>query len=223
MSSIKEMLKQTTLYRVVRNWRDRRAWARHLREWESNGRPNPPPHLIKQAAIRRYAQQHGTRTFVETGTFHGDMVEAMRKDFDRLYSIELSPELFRRAKLRFAGNPRIEIIHGDSGIELGKLMARIREPTLFWLDGHYSAGETARGDRDTPILAELSHIFGSAGARHVVIIDDARCFGFDRDYPTLDQLREHVLSLQQDVDIEVEHDSIRITPRIGRNDGVAAR
>lgn len=95
------MLKGTALYRALRNWRDRRAWARHLLEWERRGRPNPPPHLVKQSVIRRYAQQYGIRTFIETGTFHGDMVEAMRKHFDKMYSIELSQDLCARAKARF--------------------------------------------------------------------------------------------------------------------------
>ncbi|MFT3807429.1 hypothetical protein [Arenimonas sp.] len=211
-NALKELLKQTRLYRAIRNWRDRAAWNRHLQEWERNGRPDPPPHLIKQATIRSYARKYGLKVLVETGTFHGDMVEAMRKEFDRIYSIELSPELHARAKRRFSGCENIEILQGDSGTELGRLIERMHGPALFWLDGHYSAGETARGDKDTPIFAELSHIFRSDCRGHVVIIDDARCFGRDPDYPTLDELRAHVQAMRSEVDIQVEHDSIRITP-----------
>ena len=212
-NEIKEMLKRTALYRALRNWRDRRAWAKHLLDWEKRGRPNPPPHLVKQSVIRRYAQQYGIRTFIETGTFHGDMVEAMRKHFDKIYSIELSQDLCARAKVRFMRDRNVEIIQGDSGVELGKLMERIHGPALFWLDGHYSAGETARGESDTPIFAELTHIYRSGTGGHVVIIDDARCFGRDKDYPTLDELRAHLQGMQSNTDMEVEHDSIRITPR----------
>jgi hypothetical protein len=169
--------------------------------------------LIKQAAIRSYAQRFGITTFIESGTFHGDMVEAMRKQFDRLYSIELSDELYARAKLRFSGKRNVEIIRGDSGVELGKLVERIDGPILFWLDGHYSAGETARGPKDTPIFAELSHIYRTGWKDHVVIIDDARCFGREPDYPSIDELRAHVESMREDVFVEVKDDSIRITPR----------
>jgi hypothetical protein len=212
--TLKEMLKQTALYGAFRNWRIRRMWTRQMDEWERNGRPAPPPHPIKQAAIREHARRFGVRTLVETGTFHGDMVEAMRRDFDRVISIELSEELSDRARRRFATNRNVEIVQGDSGVELGKLLDRISGPVLFWLDGHYSAGETAQGDKDTPIYAELAHIYGSGRRDHVVIIDDARCFGFDADYPTLDELRAFVISMQPDVDFDVQFDSIRITPRI---------
>jgi hypothetical protein len=47
----------------------------------------------------------------------------------------------------------------------------------------------------------------------VIIIDDARCFGRDRDYPSIRELSDLVRSKRPDVDIEVQSDSIRITPR----------
>ena len=49
----------------------------------------------------------------------------------------------------------VELLHGDSGTELGNVMNKINQPALFWLDGHYSAGVTAKGDKDTPIYEEL--------------------------------------------------------------------
>jgi hypothetical protein len=60
-------------------------------------------------------------------------------------------------------------------------MQRINKPTLFWLGGHYSAGETAQSHKDTPILEGLQHIFDTPDKGHVVIIDDTRCFGIDPD------------------------------------------
>jgi len=140
------------------------------------------------------------------------MVEAMKYCFDYIYSIELSKELYENAKKRFDGDRRVEIIHGDSGVELGKLLDRIDQPALFWLDGHYSAGVTARGYKDTPIYEELTHIFNTQNSEHVVIIDDARNFGNDPAYPTIKELSDFIKTKKPDAKIEVEYDSIRITP-----------
>ena len=73
-----------------------------LREWRRTRRP-PPPRSVKAEAIRAYASAD-RRVFVESGTFFGDMLSAVRPDFERLFSIELSPSLARRARRRFAAD-----------------------------------------------------------------------------------------------------------------------
>lgn len=208
-STLKKLAARTPIYSVLRALRQRRE----LTEWEKRGKPAPPPHVIKQRIIREFAEKFGLSVLVETGTYYGDMVEAMKGSFRRIYSIELSSELYQKAKRRFAGDDRIEIIHGDSGIELGNLIASLDQPALFWLDGHYSAGATARGDKDTPIFEELTHIFSSPQSGHVILVDDARCFGTDPGYPSIDELSEFIYGKCPDANIEVENDSIRIIPR----------
>lgn len=203
-SAQKERIKKTPLYSALR--------ARELEDWERRGRPVPPPHIVKQLTIRHFANRFGTKVLIETGTYYGDMVEAMKHYFNRIYSIELSNDLYDKAKRRFAGDDRIMIIQGDSGIELGKLIANLDEPALFWLDGHYSAGVTARGVKDTPIYEELTHIFSSPLKEHVIIIDDARCFGGDPAYPSIDELCKFIRPNYPNAKIAVENDSIRIFP-----------
>ena len=102
---------------------------------------------------------------------------------------------------------------GDSSVELGHIMSILDQPALFWLDGHYSGAETAQGDRDTPIYEELSHILEARDRGHVIIIDDARCFGRDRDNPSIRELSDFVWSKMPNVDIAVQDDSIRIEPK----------
>jgi hypothetical protein len=174
----------------------------------------PVPHLLKQRALLEYGRRFNLRLLVETGTYLGDMVEATKRQFDRVYSVELSPELYERARQRFSRDANVELILGDSGRELGTLIPRLPGPALFWLDGHYSAGITAMGDQTTPVEDELRHILGSGRRGDVVIIDDARCFGTEAGYPTLDDLERLMRSLQSDIDIAVENDSIRVTPRV---------
>lgn len=209
---LKEIIKKSPLNTIACNWIEKRREKQELVEWEKNGKPNPPPHLIKQRAIQSHAKKYNIKVLVETGTYLGDMVEAMKSNFDKIYSIELSDELHQKAKTRFKGNNTIELIQGDSGVELKKLINKLDQPALFWLDGHYSAGVTARGDKDTPIYEELDHIFADNERQHVLLIDDARCFGKDPAYPSIEELSKYILSKKADVTITIENDSIRITP-----------
>jgi hypothetical protein len=192
------------------NWKEKRAVAK----WEAAGRPAPPPHSIKQRNIRDYRERFGLEVLVETGTFKGDMIEAMRGDFRKLYSIELADHFHAAAVERFKGDPSIEILHGDSGKVMSELVPKLDGPALFWLDGHYSAGNTARGDKDTPVMEELGHIFAREDLKCVILIDDARCFEgkSEQVYPSMDEVRSFVAGHRPDWKVEVDTDCIRISP-----------
>ena len=209
---LKSLIRKTPLYYPLRNWLFRRRQKRELVDWERRGRPLPLPHLAKQGILRKYAKQYDLRILVETGTSYGEMIEAMKCFFDRIYSVEISKELFEKAKNRFKSYDHVELIHGDSGKELRNVIGRIGQPALFWLDGHYSGEGTAKGEKETPIYAELNQIFDAPDLGHVIIIDDARCFGVDPAYPTIEELKKYILSKRRNVRITVEDDSIRITP-----------
>lgn len=130
-----------------------------------------------------------------------------------IYSIELSEKLYKEAKEEFKGFSHIELICGDSGVELANLLPRIHEPTLFWLDGHYSGGETARGEEVTPIYKELLQILSSSCREHVIVIDDARLFDSDPSYPSTEDIKNFINSKRSDLNITIKDDSIRIIPR----------
>ena len=191
---------------LTRGCRERKIYG----DWLRNGRPIPPPHIVKQMAVKEYAERFGLRIFVETGTLYGDMLSAVESFFDEIYSIELGQELFERARKRFARKGHITILQGDSADVLPALLARIKRPCLFWLDGHWSAGITARGAKNTPIREEICHILPHSVRGHVILIDDARCFTGLDDYPTLEQLREKMTLGGLYEAFEVRDDIIRI-------------
>lgn len=180
--------------------------------WELGGRSGPPPHAVKRRVLREYARRFGLRILVETGTYRGDMVEAMRGSFARVISIELSATLAAAARERFRGASNVAIEQGDSGTVLPRVLATLDGPALFWLDGHWSGGETARGETDTPVLAELEHVFADPRAGHVVLVDDARLFDGTGGYPTLDGLRELAKRRRPDWEMSVANDIIRLVP-----------
>jgi hypothetical protein len=178
-------------------------------QWRLRGRPLPPPHVVKQLAIVGYQRSRRFDTFVETGTFTGEMVEAMRPHFRRIISIEMAPEIHRQAVRRFAGDPQVELLLGDSAAVLPRVLEQIRHPALFWLDGHFMGENTARGKEDSPVRAELTALLGHPVRHHLVLIDDARLFTGSAGYPTIEELRGWIARERPGSDVQVEDDIIR--------------
>lgn len=154
-----------------------------------------------------------TEVLIETGTYLGGMISAMRPRFKKIISIELSPVLSARAKLRFQRHTHIEILEGNSGTLLQIALKNISQACLFWLDGHYSSGFTAKADIETPIVEELLTVFNHPVKNHVMLIDDARLFNGTQDYPTIEEIHELVQKHRPDYDCYVLNDVIRIHPR----------
>ncbi len=202
----RNLVRRTFLYDIILTMRKRIA----LRQWEKSGKLGPPPHLFKELTVKEYARRFSILTLVETGTYLGEMVHASRGEFRRIFSVELDRRLYGRAKEKFARFPHISIIHGDSGEVLPDILATITEPCLFWLDGHYSGGITAKGRSETPIMQELHHILNHSVEDHVVLIDDASLFAGWNGYPSLEELRDLVLRADREKVFEVRDDIIRI-------------
>ncbi len=160
--------------------------------WERNGRQGSPPHIIKQEIIAGFGKRFRCKTLVESGTFLGDMVYAQKDNFEKIYSIELSPELWQKAARRFRNAKHIKIIQGDSGKVMSEIAPLLQRKALFWLDGHYSGGITAKGEKECPIYEELESILQNNQSNHVMLIDDARLFNGTHDYPGLDELFDFV-------------------------------
>jgi hypothetical protein len=188
-----------------------------IRAWRRRGSPLPPPDVVKQLVLLGLAKRYSLRLFVETGTSFGDMVRAMIPHFDRIWTIELGDRLYAEAQEKFRDARNVELIHGDSGRELGHLLPTLDAPALFWLDAHYSGGPlrratSARGEKDTPILEELGHLLSAVETRHVLVIDDARLFGTDPAYPTLDAVAAFVKSRSPQRRVRYDCDCIQILP-----------
>ena len=176
--------------------------------------PIPPPPQIKVWTLWAYALWSGVRVFVETGTYFGDTTAALAQVCPTVYSIELAPDLARRARERFADKPGIHIVEGDSATQLASLLEEVHEPALFWLDGHFSGGPTAISTAaPVPVFEELRAIFEHPVRDHVVLIDDIRHFCGERGYPTVDELRAFVQGYRPDWVFDIAADSARLHGR----------
>ena len=119
---------------------------------------------------------------------------------------------YAAAAKKFAGRDDVKLLHGDSGEMIGKVLASLKTPALFWLDAHYSGDGTAHGPLETPIIAEMKQVLDHPVRGHVVLIDDARFFDGTEDYPTLQQVEQLVSTFSSKCRFEVLHDVIRVTP-----------
>lgn len=186
--------------------------TKELKEWANNGFQVPPPHAYKRNVISEFQEKYNINTLIETGTYAGHMVLSQMSCFENIISIELSDDLYKKAKKKFKGYSNIWIKHGDSGKILPFIVDKLNEPAIFWLDGHYSAGVTARGKNDTPILKEIEAILNAKILPHVILIDDARHFTGNGDYPTIDELKKEILNKRKFYRINVKNDIIQCLP-----------
>jgi hypothetical protein len=209
LQSLKNTIKRTPLILPYRAYQRNRPYL----SWVLSGRPIPPPSFVKVRTVKQYGRRFALRTLVETGTCYGDMVAAVEGDFEKVLSVELGEELYLMAAQRFAEAKHVTILHGDSGKVMADILAQVNKPCLFWLDSHYSGGVTARAVLDTPIRDELQCIMSHPLAtQHVILIDDARDFTGEGDYPNVQELRSLALASGYR-SFRVQDDIIRIVGR----------
>lgn len=170
---------------------------------------------VPQDIVREIAAS-GIRRAVETGTYLGDGAIVLAQSFDRVDTFELSRRLWLRARLRLLSYPSVHLHCGDSS----ELLRPSGEPTLYWLDGHWSADITAGEERQCPLLDEITATSpGTQG--DIYLIDDARLFlkpppppMNPRHWPTIAQIVNCVNSVRPGYEVIVNEprDLIVIKP-----------
>ena len=194
------------IYNVIKTGND-------IKSWIKNDRIGSPPQKYRHKIIKLYAQTYKISVLIETGTYLGKTIEAVKKKFEKIYSIELNGTLYNKAKEKFSKDKFITIIRGDSSKELPKILNKIDKPCLFWLDAHYSGGITSRGDLETPILLELQCILNHSNQDHIILIDDANHFTGKKEYPSISELKEMIKEFPEKVLI-IKDNIIRIHKKL---------
>lgn len=138
---------------------------------------NDPPYVntfsphaaFKHKLLREFARRFEFESFVETGSNRGDTLDFLKCDFKELHSIELHPDLYNYAISRFEKEPRIHLIHGNSGVMLGKVLEKVVQPCLLWIDAHAAGHGTA--DEGNPLEMELQTIYEKC-LTSLAVLDD---------------------------------------------------
>jgi predicted O-methyltransferase YrrM len=208
MKSLRKLLQRTPFYGVYKalgHYPD--YWY-----WKLRGEPIRSPHLLKQRTVRDYAQRYGLRVLVETGTYYGEMVAAMKDRFAEIYSVEFDSQLAARAAKKFSRRPNIHILAGDSQKMVPELLQSLKEPALFWLDAGYYGWAGLQGDKQR-LTSELEAILRHSVPNHVILMDDARGLNGQNGAPTVEQLKQRIEAEFPGRNVEVKYDILRITPR----------
>ena len=132
---------------------------KHYSKWIAAGSPIPPCHAVKKITIESYQQKYNYSILIETGTYQGDMIISQYNNFQEIHSIELADYYYQKALKRFRKYSKIHLHKGDSSVVLSEVIKAIDKPVIFWLDGHYSGGLTAKGDSECPIWGELEQSY----------------------------------------------------------------
>lgn len=147
----------------------------------------PSPHFVKQAVLLRHGIQNSS--WVETGTYVGSTTALLAEKFLIVHTIEPSNKCINIARENLRRYKNVIFYHGTSEQCLEKICSSLSGDVSFWLDGHFSAGITFQGSKNTPIIFELETISKYIKSyNHVLImIDDIRSSHTDKkDYPPLD-------------------------------------
>jgi hypothetical protein len=76
----------------------------------------------------------------------------------------------------------------------------------------FSGGVTAKGNVDTPVIAEFTALLSAEVIKHVILIDGARLLGIALDYPSISAIEELVQFYQARCKMSVEMDIVRLEP-----------
>lgn len=150
---------------------------------------------VSEGVFKKYLN----RIFIETGSCYGDGInQAIDAGFEKIYSIELSELLYHHCCKIFYDNENVILLHGDSSVILSEILSKINEPVTFWLDAHYSGGETVLGDKISPLLEELEAIGKHNIKIHTILIDDLRDWKMDVHGFNVEYLKDKIREINPD-------------------------
>jgi len=130
---------------------------------------------IPQQIVIDLARLNGSTVFVETGTFQGVTTRWASNYFAIVHTIERAESLYSLHGSELASIKGVTTHLGDSKEILPQIVRDLHgQRAVYWLDGHWSGGETAGKNDECPLLEELACL--SNRVEDIILIDDARLF-----------------------------------------------
>jgi len=130
---------------------------------------------VPQEITIELAKASGAVNFIETGTYNGGTTKWASNHFESVYTVERAKNLYDEYNQELSEIKGIAPYLGDSRAVLPEIMKQVGDqPSVFWLDGHWSGGETAGEEDECPLLGELACLANRFD--DIILIDDARLF-----------------------------------------------
>ena len=171
--------------------------CRRVISWLGQDFSMPAPNYVKWQVLGKWG---GRKTWIETGTYTGETTSFLSKISEILISIEPVQALVVEAEKNFRQLKHVHILKGTSEEIFAKAIDSLNQEQAldvsFWLDGHYSGGDTYLGEKECPILDELLAIENNfyRFQKITIFIDDVRVLSPTASniggYPSLSYLSE---------------------------------
>lgn len=129
--------------------------------------------LPTYARARRWSE-----TLIETGTHDGHgVMAALLAGFKHVHTVELDPELMKRARSEVGGQwGAVQYYCGDSSELLGKILGEFAvTPVAVLLDAHPMNG----GEEVGPLRKELEALKRAPRHDHLIMVDDFDLVGHE--------------------------------------------
>ncbi len=156
--------------------------------------------------------------FIEGGTYRGDTALWASKYFNEVITIEAQEEIYSTTQKKYEHLTNVDFRFGNTREVLAKIMPTHDKSSLFWLDAHWSVGDTYGEDDECPILDELQ-IIAQSSQKHFIFIDDARLFLSPpakphkiENWPTISQIIHKLEKFQYPIYIIIFDDIIVCVP-----------
>ena len=201
VNKIKNYLRNYSIINFFINLRDLLSW--HKRRFSES-----PPNFVKRMIIKKYTVPNSI--FLETGTGNGNMIFYLHKLFSFCYSLEPSKKIYDLASKRLSNIKNKILLNDTSENVFEKTIKQILEThkaqknIVFFLDGHFSGGETFLAEKTTPIISELEIIekYMLQFEKIIIIIDDMDLFDKDSNYPKKEFLVNFALKNKKNFNFE---------------------
>jgi hypothetical protein len=175
---------------------------------------------IPQQVVIELARLNGSTIFVETGTHHGGTTRWASNNFEIVHTIERAESLYNLHSNELAQLTGVTPHWGDSRHILPQIVGDIHgQRAVYWLDGHWSGGETAGEYDECPLLDELACL--SSRTADIILIDDARLFlcappppHNPSQWPTISDIVNVLPSSAKEQFVQIVDDVIFIVPNV---------
>ncbi len=130
---------------------------------------------IHEEIAEMLTKRNNLKTFVETGTWHGDSAKWASSRFDSVYTIEIIEEFYIGND--FSEHSNICAYLGDSR-KIFKLLVPelVQAPSLFWLDAHWTGHQDYREEYGKCAVVEEIEAINRYSTKHAIMVDDVRLF-----------------------------------------------
>jgi hypothetical protein len=143
------------------------------------------PHgLTKFFIIDGLRRRTGAENFIEAGTFLGTTAARCSRIFDRVFTIEIDPEMACKSGEFLKQRRNVSLIRGDALQVIPEIIdTQHLDRIIVFLDGHAPLGHTPPGSPAEPALEELELLARYKHKLCGVIVDDFRNFGAAPGFP----------------------------------------